>query len=206
MGHQVDSLAALIEAFRSASTALISDNLDRLPGAVGLRPFHNYRRPMVGRALTVRTRAGDNRFIHLALDQLTPGDVIVVDGGGDESRALIGGIMMAIAASRSAEGFVIDGAIRDVGEIAASDLACFARSAIHRGPYKDGPGAIGVPVSVGGMIVNPGDLVVGDEDGVVAFPVEQAPQLLSAVQAQVEREAIIMRSILENRYVGVYAK
>lgn len=206
MDQHAGNLAALVEAFRTTSTALISDNLARLPGAVGLRPFHNYKRPMVGRALTVRTRPGDNRFIHLALDQLTPGDVIVVDGGGDTSRALIGGIMMAIAASRAAEGFVIDGAIRDSGEIAASDLACFARTAIHRGPYKDGPGAIGVPVSVGGMVVHPGDIVVGDEDGVVAFPVEDAPDLLRAVQAQADREAAIMQSIRENRYVGVYAK
>lgn len=206
MDQHADEVARLIEAFRSTSTALISDNLARLQGAVGLRPFHRYKRPMAGRALTVRTRPGDNRFIHLALDQVRPGDVVVVDGGGDTSRALIGGIMMAIAASRLAEGFVIDGAIRDSGEIAASDLACFALATIHRGPYKDGPGAIGVPVSVGGMVVHPGDIVVGDEDGVVAFPVEDGPDLLRAVHAQAAREAAIMRSILENRYVGVYAK
>lgn len=196
----------LIDAFRALATPLISDNLARVPGAVGLRPFHRVSGVMAGRALTVRTRPGDNQFIHRALDLLQPGDVIVVDGGGYEGRALVGEIMTSVAASRGAAGIVIDGAIRDAGAIGRSPFPCFARSAIHLGPYKDGPGAINVLVCVGGMVVGPGDIVVGDEDGVVAFPFDGATALLAAVRAQEAREAEIMRSIRENRYQGAYAR
>ncbi|MDX8513039.1 RraA family protein [Mesorhizobium captivum] len=196
----------LIDAFRAFATPLISDNLGRVPGAVGLRPFHKVSGAMAGRALTVRTRPGDNQFIHRALDLVQPGDVIVVDGGGYEGRALVGEIMTSVAASRGAAGIVIDGAIRDAGAISRNPFPCFARSAIHLGPYKDGPGAINVPVSMGGMVVAPGDIVVGDEDGIVAFPLDGAAALLAAVKAQEAREADIMQSIRENRYRGAYAQ
>jgi regulator of RNase E activity RraA len=135
-----------------------------------------------------------------------PGDVIVVDGGGDFSRALIGEIMMNIAQTRGAAGYVIDGAIRDVGAVSRSDFPCFAKAAIHLGPYKNGPGEINVAVTVGGMIVEAGDIVVGDEDGVVAFPQAIAVDLLQAVRAQESREANILQSIREGRYAGAYGK
>ncbi|WP_217578752.1 RraA family protein [Mesorhizobium sp. GbtcB19] len=196
----------LIDAFRAFATPLVSDNLGRVPGAVGLRPFHKLGGIMAGRALTVRTRPGDNQFIHRALDLVQPGDVLVVDGGGYEGRALVGEIMTSVAAARGAAGIVLDGAIRDAGAIGRSPFPCFARSAIHLGPYKDGPGAINVAVTVGGMVVSPGDIVLGDEDGVVAFPVAGAAALLAAVRAQEEREAEIMLSIKENRYRGAYAQ
>ena len=131
--------AGLIEAFRDAPTSIISDNLARLAGSVGLRPFHRAGR-LVGTAFTIKTRPGDNLAIHRALEMVGPGDVIVVDGGGDESRALVGEIMKNIAQWRGAVGYVIDGAIRDVAAFAADDFPCFARSVIHRGPYKSGPG------------------------------------------------------------------
>jgi RraA family protein len=195
--------AVLIAAFKTAATAVISDNLSRLPGANGLRPFHRGG-VMVGTALTVRTHAGDNLAIHQALELVRPGDVLVVDGGGDTSRALIGEIMATIAATRGAAGVVIDGAVRDAGALAKSDFPCFARAAIHRGPYKNGPGEINVAVSIGGMIVEPGDIVVGDDDGVVAFPQAIAPDLLKAVRAQETREAEILQSIREGTYTGAY--
>ena len=195
----------LIEAFRGAPTSVISDNLARLPGAVGLKPFHRAGR-LVGAAFTVRTRPGDNLAIHRALEMVGPGDVIVVDGGGDETRALVGEIMKNIAQWRGAEGYVIDGAIRDVASFAAGDFPCFARSVIHRGPYKSGPGEINVPVSIGGAVISPGDIVVGDEDGVVSFSQAAAPALLEAVKAQLAREEATLVSIREGRYQGSYGK
>jgi RraA family protein len=197
-------VAELIEAFGSCSVANISDNLDRAIGAVGIRPFSKQTR-LLGRALTVRTAAGDNLFIHKALDQLFAGAVIVVDGSGFQGRALIGEIMVAIARSRGAAGFVIYGAIRDAGPIAAGDFPVFARSSIHLGPYKDGPGAIGVPVSVGGMIVNPGDIVVGDADGLVAFSPDIAADLLVATRRQAAKEEAMLRSVATGTYVSEYA-
>jgi RraA family protein len=195
--------AEIIAGFRNAPTSVICDNLSRMAGPVGLRPFHRVGH-MAGVAFTVRTRAGDNLAIHKALELVGAGDVIVVDGGGDETRALIGEIMMTIARYRGAAGYVIDGAIRDAGAIAASDFPVFARTAIHRGPYKFGPGEINVPVSIGGSIITPGDIVVGDEDGVVAFSQAIAPALLEAVQGQIKREEETLIAIREGRYEGAY--
>jgi regulator of RNase E activity RraA len=194
---------SLLEAFRGKPTSVISDNLDRLPGPVGLRPFHSGQQ-LLGRALTVRTRAGDNLAVHRALDLVKPGYAIVVDGGGDVSRALVGEIMKAIAERRGAAGFVIDGAIRDCAAFAQSAFPCYARAAIHRGPYKNGPGEIDVPICVGGCAIMPGDIIVGDDDGVVAFSQEKAPQLLAAVNAQIAREEQIMQSIANGTYKGAY--
>jgi RraA family protein len=195
----------LIEGFRNAATAVISDNIDRLPGAVGLRPFHQGG-TMVGTALTVRTAAGDNLAIHQALELVRPGYVVLVDGGGDTSRALIGEIIVEIAQYRGAAGMVIDGAIRDAGTLGKSSFPIFARAAIHRGPYKNGPGEINVPISIGGMVVSPGDIVVGDEDGVVAFPQAVATDLFGAVRKHVAKEAEIIKSIRAGTYTGAYAR
>lgn len=193
------------QMFAGVATAVISDNLERLPGAIGLRPFHKGG-TMVGPAFTVRTAAGDNRAIHLALDAFRPGDVLVIDGGGDTSRALVGEIMAEIAERRGAAGLVIDGAIRDAGTLSRSNFPVFARAAIHRGPYKNGPGQMGVPVSIGGMIVQPGDIVVGDEDGVVAFPPALAEELIRAVRQQEAKEEAILQSVRDGTYKGAYAK
>jgi RraA family protein len=197
--------SALLEAFRKAPTSVISDNLSRLAGAVGLRPFHRGAK-LVGVAFTVRTLPGDNLAIHHALEYVGPGDVIVVDGGGDETRALVGEIMMSVAEHKGAAGYVIDGAIRDAAALAASDFPCFARTAIHRGPYKSGPGEINVPVCIGGSVFAPGDIVVGDEDGVVSFPQSIATALLASVNAQISREKEMLISIREGRYQGSYGK
>ena len=195
--------AEIIEGFRNASTSIISDNLGRLPGAVGLKPYHRSGR-LIGAAFTVRTRPGDNLAIHRALELVGPGDVIVVDGGGDETRALVGEIMKNIAEWRGAAGYVIDGAIRDVAAFAASDFPCYARAVIHRGPYKSGPGEINVPVSIGGSVISPGDIVVGDEDGVVSFSPALAETLIVAVRAQVAREDDTLKAIREGRYKSAY--
>ena len=191
--------------FASVATSIISDNLERLPGAIGLRPFHKGG-SMAGPAFTVRTAAGDNRAIHQALEAFRPGDVLVIDGGGDTSRALVGEIIAQIAESRGAAGLVIDGAIRDAGALARSDFPVFARAAIHRGPYKNGPGEMGVPVSIGGMIVHPRDIVVGDEDGVVAFSPFVADDLIRAAREQEAKEEAILRSVRDGTYKGAYAK
>jgi RraA family protein len=203
---QVSASAKDVAAmFGAAPTAIISDNLDRLPGAIGLRPFHRGG-SMAGVAFTIKTAAGDNRIIHQALDLFRPGDVLVVDGGGDTTRALVGEIMSLIAELRGAAGMVIDGAVRDAAVLSKSSFPVFARAAIHRGPYKNGPGEINVPVSIGGMVVNPGDIVVGDEDGVVAFSPSIAVDLLKAVKAQEDKEEAILRSIRDGTYKGAYTK
>lgn len=186
-GRNVPS-ADLLERYRLVATPHISDNMSRLHAvAAGLRPFHRSGR-LVGAALTVKTRPGDNLLVHKAIDMAGPGDVLVVDAGGDLTNAIIGEIMLRLAQSRGAAGFVIDGAIRDTAAFAAGEFPVYARGITHRGPYKDGPGEINVPVSVGGMLVKPGDIVVGDEDGVAVVPLEDAERLLVKIGEQQVRE------------------
>ncbi|MFK4826210.1 RraA family protein [Paenochrobactrum sp. BZR 588] len=188
----------LIEKFRSIPTAIISDNMNRVfAGGPGLRPFHGDG-VMCGSALTVRTRPGDNLMVHKALDIAKPGDIIVVDASGDLTNAIIGEIMLRYAISRSLGGFVIDGAIRDTNAIVAAGFPVYARGITHRGPYKDGPGEIGVTVSIGGMVVNSGDIVVGDSDGLVVVPLSHANEVLVLATSQYEREAAIMQSIADS--------
>ena len=178
----------LTTSFRTVATPRISDAMNRVVGATGLKMFHRAGR-MAGTAFTVKTRPGDNLMIHKALDLARPGDVIVVDGGGDPNNALVGELMLRYAIVRGLNGFVIDGAIRDVSAFRMSDFPCFARGIVHRGPYKQGPGEINVPVSIGGLVIAPGDIVVGDEDGLVAFAQEQGQWLLEqAIKAAEEEE------------------
>lgn len=114
--------------------------------------------------------------------------------------------MVSIAIWKKMSGLVVDGAIRDAGAIAQLDLRCFARGVTHKGPYKDGPGEIKVPVSIGGMVIQPGDIVVGDEDRVVAFPHAIADDLLWTFRAQEAREADIIKSVHEGSYKGAYGE
>jgi RraA family protein len=169
-------------------TPVVSDCLGRLSGVVGLRPFHK-RGPLAGPAFTVKTRPGDNLMIHKALDLAAPGDVLVIDGGGELANALVGELMQLYAIQRGLAGFVVDGAIRDLGAYAASDFPCFARGSVHRGPYKDGPGEINVPVNIGGLVIEPGDVVLGDEDGVVAISPDRLEELIEACRRKAEQEA-----------------
>ncbi|BDB24087.1 methyltransferase [Cupriavidus sp. TA19] len=198
--HPVPQLApaALVEAFREVVTPHISDNLQRLSGVTGLTRFHRSKK-LVGTAFTVKARPGDNLLIYKALMELQPGHVLVVDGGGDCTNALIGELIMLYAQQRGCAGFVLDGAIRDTAAFYEADFPCYARGTSHRGPYKLGPGAMNVPVSIGGQVISPGDLIVGDEDGVVSFPAAQATALLEAVQATVSKEDAIKDEIATGR-------
>ena len=165
-------------------------------GGPALRPFHGDAE-MCGVALTVRTRPGDNLMVHKALDIASPGDVIVVDASGDMTNAIIGEIMLRYAISRNLGGFIIDGAVRDTSAILTAGMPVYARGVTHRGPYKDGPGEIGFPVSVGGMVVSSGDIVVGDADGIVTIPQAHAEKVLALATAQQQREADILQSIAD---------
>ena len=169
--------ADIIATLRDIPVALLSDNMQRNRGSVGLQPYHRPA-PLAGTAVTVLTRGGDNLAILRAFEFCRPGDVMVIDAGADVTNAVIGGILSFYGASIGLAGMVIDGAIRDVAEIRERAFPVYARGVNHRGPYKDGPGAINVPVTVGGMVVQPGDLVVGDQDGLLAFAPDMAASLL----------------------------
>ncbi|ATA21647.1 MAG: RraA family protein [Gibbsiella quercinecans] len=181
--------AAIIAAYRRLPVPNIGDCMGRSVAARGLQPYHGDRElVMCGPAITVKVRPGDNLMIHKAIEMAQPGDVIVVDGAGDLTQALIGGLMRTSAVAKGIAGFVIDGAIRDLNEWAEGGVAVFARGNTLRGPSKDGPGEVNVPVSCAGLLVAPGDLVVGDADGVVAIPLAEVEALLPQVEAHARRE------------------
>lgn len=186
--------------FLEIPVANISDCMARLFAAGPLmRPMHDGT-PMSGAALTVRTRPGDNLMVHKALDMARTGDVIVVDGGGDLSNALIGEIMSSIAMHRGVAGLVIHGSIRDARALRLSPFPVFALGVTHRGPYKDGPGEINVPISLGGMVIHPGDLVVGDGDGVVAIPFDQVESIRQGAHQKMAQEQKLVESIKSGLY------
>lgn len=187
----------VLDRLKKLPTANLSDNMGRHQGAcAGLRPRHRGAK-MVGPAFTVKAPPGDNLMVHKAIDMAAPGDVIVVDAGGGLDHAIIGEIMSSLAARRGIAGLVIDGAIRDRDEIAASDFPVYARGVTHRGPYKDGPGEINVPVSIGGMVVHPGDYVVGDGDGVLAIPRDVVEEVVRAAEAQNAKEQTTLKAIAD---------
>ena len=185
----------LIAAFRTVPVANVSDCMARMTaGGARLRPMHGSGL-LAGPALTVKTRPGDNLMIHKAITMGQPGDIIVVDAGGDLTNALIGEIMVAEAIAANLGGFVIDGAIRDLGAIRAGTFPVYAAGVTHRGPYKDGPGEINVPIAINGMVIEPGDLVIGDDDGLLCIPFADAESVLQAAQAKHAAEDISLAEI-----------
>lgn len=185
----------LIEAFRAVPVAHASDVMGRATGARGLVGYHgSLSMVLCGLAVTVRIRPGDNLMIHAAMSVAEAGDVIVIDGGGDLSTAVIGGLMRTSAIARKLGGFVVDGAIRDVAEWAGGAIPVYARGHSHRGPSKDGPGEVNVTVACAGLAVSPGDLVLGDADGVIAIPAADAERVLHLCRAHAAREERTQRS------------
>ena len=196
--------AKLLEALRNLPVAAISDNMHRNIGTSGLHPYHRAgKHSMAGTAVTARSRGGDNLTYLRALEFCRPGDVLVVDAQGDLNNAVVGGILSFYAAKIGLAGIVIDGAIRDVAEIRERDFPVYARGVTHRGPYKDGPGEINVPICVGGMVVNPGDIMVGDQDGLLAIPnhtTEDVERLIERAHAVLVAEEKTMNAMREDRW------
>jgi regulator of RNase E activity RraA len=194
------AIQAMVDELKTLQVALISDQFRRLIGTGELRKYDCSTRVMVGTAVTVRVRRGDNLGILRAYQYCRPGDVMVIDGGGDTTQALVGGIMSLHARTIGLAGLVIDGAIRDVAEVSKRDFPLYARAHSHRGPYKNGPFEINVPVSVGGMAVMPGDIVMGDEDGLLAFSPDEAKEAIAKAQIQQRNEEATIQAILEKRW------
>ena len=191
--------AGLVDAFRGLPVANISDCMTRMTaGGPRLRPMHKGG-PLAGPALTGKCRPGDNLMIHKALTLAQPGDVIVVDAGGDLTNALFGEIMVATAVKNGVAGVVLNGAVRDCEEIGRGDFPLYAAGVTHRGPYKDGPGEINVPIAIDGMVIEPGDLVVGDRDGLLCIPFDKAEEVLAATHKKMEIEKKMLADIAAGR-------
>ncbi|AZF26205.1 MULTISPECIES: RraA family protein [unclassified Pseudomonas] len=187
--------AEWVARYREVPVANVSDSMNRMTaGGAKLRPMHRAG-VLAGPALTVKARPGDNLMLHYALDIAEPGDVVVVDAGGDLSNALIGEMMVAYAIKRGVAGIVINGAIRDSAVIGADDFPLFAAGISHRGPYKDGPGEINVPIAIDGMVIEPGDLIIGDDDGLLCVPFDQVGEVYEWAAAKHAAESKQMEQI-----------
>jgi len=188
-----------VARYRGIPTANISDCMSRLTAAgARIRPMHR-KGGLVGPAFTVKTRPGDNLLVHKALDMAQPGDVIVVDVGGDLTNSIIGEIMSSYARMRGIAGLVINGAIRDYDSLSKADYPVFAAGISHRGPLRSGPGEIGRAIAIDGMVIEPGDLIVGDGDGIMCVPFEQTEEVHKAVTKKVEVETKALADILAGK-------
>jgi RraA family protein len=185
-----------VAAFRQCAASHLADSMGRLQAAgQKMVPRHKSAHKLCGCAVTVRTAPGDNLLVQKALDMARPGDVIVVDGGGYLGQALVGEIMGSLAQRRAIAGFVVDGAVRDLDFIAVNSLPVYSTGVSPRGPSRSGPGEINGPVTIAGMVVFPGDIIVGDVDGVVAVPRADAAQVLRAAQLLCEKESAMLAAI-----------
>ncbi len=176
--------AALCERARALPTTNVADCMNRLYVVRGLHAVGvPSETKLAGPALTVRTGPADNLFINKAMDAARPGDVIVVDCSGGRSHAFVGEIMARYAQSRGVAGLVIDGPIRDSAELGDLRLPIFAAGVSTSGPWRNGPGELAYPICCGGVPVLPGDLVLGDADGIVIVPREDAAAVIAAADA-----------------------
>ena len=179
--------AELVEGFRGKASSNVADAMGRfhfmdsgIQNRTGL--------PMCGVAVTVSARPGDNLMVHKALEVASPGDIVVVSTNGNTTSAVFGEMMCHTAVAAGVGGIIVDGAIRDVDGIEVLGLPAFSRVVNPGGCDKDGPGEINVPISCGHTVVMPGDIIVGDEDGVAVVPLADAEVVLERVQALEERE------------------
>ncbi|VXB90945.1 NAD(P)-binding domain-containing protein [Citricoccus sp. K5] len=189
----------LVERLAAIPTAALGDAGDRL-GLMTSRIKPVWEAPAVaGRALTVWTRPGDNAAVHRALDAARAGDILVVAAGGHAERALMGELIAERAVSKGIRAFITDGAVRDARELAEIGFPVWAAGISPAGPYKDGPGRTEVPVSIGGVVCQPGDYVVADSDGVIVVPSAEVESVLRRGQAVLADEERRRDEILRRR-------
>jgi regulator of RNase E activity RraA len=178
---------ALTQQFRGLASSNLADAMGRFnfmdPGVQSRSGL-----PLCGLAVTVNARPGDNLMVHKALQIAMPGDVLVVSTCGNTTSAVFGELMCRTAIAQQLGGIIVDGAIRDVDGITSLGFPAYSRSVSPGSCDKDGPGEINVAISCGGAVVQPGDIVVGDRDGIAVVPRAHAAEVLDLVHALIEKE------------------
>jgi regulator of RNase E activity RraA len=185
----------LVKQFAGIPVANIGDNMNRISCMnARVRPMN--AAPLLGCAFTVKVRAGDNLLFHKAIDMAQPGDIIVIDAQNEQSFAIFGELMIMWLRRRGVTGVVVDGCIRDYDAISQmKEISVYATGITPNGPLKEGGGEINFPVMCGGLVVNPGDIIVGDSDGVVVINPADAADVLARARAQNAKEAKTMKDI-----------
>lgn len=190
----------LCKMFEGLPIANIADCMGRICCVdQGIKPYSKNCH-ILGPAYTVKVPAGDNLLVHKALDSFKPGDVLVVDGNGCMNRSLVGEMMCTYAMKRGCAGIIIDGVIRDLAGVSKLDMPVYARGVQANGPYKNGPGEIGCPVAIGGIVIYPGDVIVSDEDGVLAVRPYEAEAVAKAARNVNQVESKILDGIRANGF------
>lgn len=186
---------ALIEAFKEIPASNTADTMER---SCAMNPriklMSSPKAQMsCGAAFTVKCRAGDNMGIHAAMRYVGEGDYLVISNEEDNTRSLIGEVMMTyLYKYKKIAGIIIDGPIRDIDEMGSWDFPIYATGTTPGGPYKEGPFEINVPIACGGISVNPGDIILADPDGIIVIPRKDGPAVLEAARkfkANDERKA-----------------
>jgi len=183
---------AVVKAFQQIPASNIADVMERSCAMnPRIRLLSSPKAQMTsGAALTVKARGGDNLLLHKAVNMAQEGDYIIVSNDEENTRSITGEIMMAyLYLIKKAAGIVIDGPIRDIDELKKWDFPIYATGTTPGGPYKEGPGEINVPVSCGGISVNPGDIIVGDPDGIIVIPRKDAARILEDARKFSEADA-----------------
>ncbi|HIV74369.1 MAG TPA: RraA family protein [Candidatus Pseudogracilibacillus intestinigallinarum] len=189
-------MPSVVEQLKELPTTAISDVLKGLNNIdPNIKPLKDTYK-IAGEAFTVQTAVGDNLALLTALKEAKQGDILVVDVKGDTYRAVAGDFVVAMMQTMELGGLVVDGAVRDVIDIKRLNFPVFVRNTTTASGSKNGPGATNIPISCGGMHVNPGDIIVGDVDGVVVIPKDRAEEVLTGAKQKVandeEREAKIL--------------
>jgi regulator of RNase E activity RraA len=178
----------LVEELGAIPVAVIGDGMGRRSIMdSGIKPLDRSFR-MYGTAITVEVHAGDNLMVHAAVKLAQEGDVIVVNARGNIENGIYGDILNAVAQRKKLGGFVIDGAVRDCVEIVETGFPVFSRGVAPLGGGKEGPGQVNMQISCAGVVVNPGDVIVGDGDGVAVIPVDKLQAVLDGAKNKLAAE------------------
>lgn len=191
----------LVNDFKNLPVANLDDQMNRISAMdENIRPVNNSK--LLGTAFTVKVPIGDNLMFHKAMDLAQPGDVIVIDAGGDTKRSILGELMVTYCKLQGIAGIIVDGSIRDLEELSKlENFPIYAKAVTPDGPYKNGPGEINTPISCGGQIVYPGDIVLGDADGVVFVRPDEAKELLEKTRKHNEKEKKNSKNDGSRRYL-----
>lgn len=192
----------LVELFKDLPVANIDDCMNRT-AAVDPSIKSLNKSPLLGTAFTVKVPEGDNLMFHKAMDMAQAGDVIVIDAGGDINRAIFGELMITYCKTRGIAGVIVDGSVRDADALSEMDIAIYAKGVTPNGPYKNGPGEINTPISFGGKVICPGDIIVGDGDGIVVIKPDVAEDIAEQTRKTSEKEHGIMSEIVNK---GTYIR
>lgn len=187
----------ILKCYEEIPTANIGDAMSRLSNMDSrIKLISSPKKDITaGRAITVKARSGDNLMIHKALDMAGENDFIVVSNDGGSSRALMGEIMVIYAVNvRKIAGIILDGPVRDIDILSKIQIPIYATGVTPKGPYKEGPGEINTPISCGGQVVLPGDLIVADKDGVAVIHHQDVEELLPKAQEikQLDAQKVVL--------------